>query len=94
MFEQTGEMVCERCGMSRRMTELRGFDLCVTDDDFASDGYPEPTGPHATFVYVTPPALPLILPMGVQLAEERAREMAVIADADAADERVMQEAGR
>lgn len=75
-FQQTGELVCERCGMPREYAIAAHYDACLVESDFATDGYPEPGELHE-WVRVTPPTAPLILPMGVQLAEERAREMAV-----------------
>lgn len=87
-FQQTGEEICERCEIPRAIGESRGYDICRTEADYASDGYPEPGQEH-TWVRVTPPAAPLFLPMGVLLAEERAREMAVIAEAEESDRRVI-----
>lgn len=87
-FEQTGIAVCERCGMSAAIAETET--RCVTDDDFASDGYPEPVGTHARFVFVERPVAPLILPYGVLMAE-REREMAVLAEAIESEQRAVNE---
>lgn len=89
-FQQTGELVCERCGMPRAIADA-GEDRCVTESDFASDGYPEPVGTHERWVLVTPPTAPTILPMGVLLAE-REREMAVIAEQEDFNLRTIREA--
>lgn len=89
-FQQTGELVCERCGMPRAIVDA-GEDRCVTDEDFAFDGYPEPVGTHPNFVRITPPAAPLYLPMGVLMAE-REREMAVIAEQEEFNLRAIREA--